>query len=283
MTAPYFYELAAHVYVAAYSGHTYKKLAAELQGAGLSAAYLKQGLDLHADAEALLSRMSAESPENKTLEHNIHAAAMELEMWLQTVKFRGRKAGKRTDFSEGLVKLLIGSDLHAHDHHISVAAQALRAVGYLRVLKPEHVSAFERDGSLRDLIMRGNTLTKKLYKVADNFVTPSSMVPRSHPIFAQFDALNAQMSAWLLQLFEASQRITEVRTLGIIGFVPHDRGLPVGGAAFNVTLHERGQGAPPVPGTAERTSGWSVGRQGNKENLGRPAWLPVEYGSVEGD
>lgn len=279
MSAPYFFELIGHVFVAAQSAHTHKELSKVLSPSGFGDAQVKEGLALVKEGETLLHTMLGSiMPDNKSLEHNIHAAVMEVEMWLQSVKLKCKKAG----FNASVCKVVVGHDLHAHDHTITGVAQALRAIGYLRSLDAEQVESLGGKDRVHDLVMRGNTLVKKLYKVADSLVMPSSMVPRSNPIFKQFDALNLKLSMWLDRLMGHVKKVNNLKVLGVIGHVPDDRGIPVGGAAFNVTLHERAIQAPPSPAEADRTSGWSVGRQGNKENQER-GWTPPDYGSVTGD
>jgi hypothetical protein len=55
-------------------------------------------------------------------------------------------------------------------------------------------------------------------------------------------------------------------------------GTPLGGAGKNITLHENAQRAAPNPSDAKTTSGWSVGRQGNRENIGQ-GWTPDDVTS----
>lgn len=278
MSAPYFFELIGHVYVASHSAHAHKELTEKLASAGFDAAQVKKGLELCERGEKLLKRMGQEMPDYKSLDHNIHAGVMEVEMWLQSVKLKFRKAG----FSSSITKLVVGHDLHAHDHTVTAVTQALRGVGYLRSLDDKQIESLGGESVVRDIIMRGNTMVNKLYKVADAFVTPTSLMPRTSPIFRDFDALNAEMSTWIVALLKAANKVKNIKVLGLIGHVPDDRGLPVGGAAFNVTLHEQAITTPPVPGTAERTSGWSVGRQGNRENQ-EHGWTSAGFGSVMGD
>lgn len=279
MSAPYFFELIGHVFVAAESAHHHKELSKVLSPGGLNDAKVKQGLDLVKQGEALLKKMFEVMPDNKTLEHNIHAAVMDVEVWLQSVKLKFKKAG----FNSSICKVVVGHDLHAHDHTVTAIGQALRAIGYLRALDDEQIGKIGGEQSVRDLMMRGNTKVKKLYKVADPLMTPSSMLDRSHEIFKQIDDLNIKMSTWIAELMIITTKVKSIKVLGVIGHVPDDKGLPAGGAAFNVVLHERAQQTPPDIRGAEKTSGWSVGRQGNNENQDRGGWLPSQTGSAMGD
>ena len=78
MSAPYFFELIGHVFVAAQSAHTHKELSKVLSPSGFGDAQVKEGLALVKEGETLLHTMLGSiMPDNKSLEHNIHAAVME--------------------------------------------------------------------------------------------------------------------------------------------------------------------------------------------------------------
>ena len=280
MSAPYFFQLIGHVYLAAHTAHDQESASSALKSAGFGKDRIDAGVKLADRAEELLERMIKTSPDNKTLGHNIHSAVMEVEMWLQTVKMRLKKA----KFDHDTIESALGHDLHAHEHTVSAIAQALRAIGTLRALDEQEVARLGTLQSVRDLIIRGNTLLKKLYKVADEQVTPSQLMPRDQPIFKEFDRVNQEMSAWIQELDRATaaSKTSHIKALGLIGYLPFGAGLPVGGTAFNVTLHERAITTAPDPKATVKTSGWSVGRQGNRENLGN-GWLTSEFGSAMGD
>lgn len=278
MAAHYFYQLLGHVYLASHTADHHGEVASALKGAGFGADKIKKGLELSARGEELLERKMLESPDNKTLEHNIHSAVAEVEMWVQTVKLRLRKAG----FDADSIKLAIGHELHAHRHTVTGIVQTLRAIGYLRTLDDEQRAALGSEQSVRDLVTRGNTLVKKLYKVADAFASPSSFMPGDAAIYGDLDKLARDLSSWISALDAAAQKCSDEAALGLAGYLPFGKGLPVGGNSFSVVLHERAIQDAPDPREAALTSGWSVGRQGNNENLGE-GWIDPEFGSVMGD
>ena len=278
MPSSMFYPLVGHVTAAAHSASHQKLAAARLKEVGFGETAVTEGLKIVQDAEALLRKRTVNYPDDKNLAHSIHTACDEVGRWAQTVRFRLSKAG----FSPGVLEIAMGDDLHVHDHNLSVIAQGLRTIAIVRNMEPVHLAAIGSEQSVRDLLSQGNTLLKKLYRTADNFVSPSAIVPKTRPIHAEFDAIIARSKAWLGQLDGACAKVTDQRVFGLIGYTPQGVGLAVGGTGFNITLHQRAQTSAPDPRQAHVTSGWSVGRQGNNENLGQ-GWTPPEYGSVEGD
>lgn len=279
MAGTYFFHVLGHVYLAAHTAHDDADVSATLKAAGFGPDKIKKGIDYGTRAEELLERKMLESPDNKTLGHNIHAAVADVEMWLQTLKLKMRKA----DFEKARANEILGHELHAHDHTVTAIVQGLRAIGVLRSMPDdERESAFGDQRAAHDTVMRGNTLLKKLYKVADEFVTANSMIDRGAEVIVDIDEVTSDMVAWLQMLDEAATKASDkVTELGKAGWLPFGVGLPVGGTSFGVVLHERAKTAAPAPNTV-RTSGWSVGRQGNKENLGS-GWGDVEVGSVMND
>ncbi len=261
MIRAYFFQLLGHVYLAAHTAHD---MASALTSAGLGADFIKQGIALGARGEALLDRRVLQYVEDKNLGHCIHASIEEVEMWHQTVRFMLRKAGVSAEQQAQV----LGHDVHAPKHTVTAIAQALRVIGVVRTDAALRAAMGGDEVTIRDTLVRGNTLLKKLYKVTDDLVTPSSVCPAHEPIHGEIDELIAQMSAWLGHI-EASADKLDDATLGKLGFLPVGRGMPVGGTAFGVTLHERAIRQAPDPAGATRTSGWAIGRQGNRENLGQ--------------
>lgn len=280
MSAAYFYQLIGHVYTAAYTADHEAEVASALKGAGFGADMIKRGLELSEKAEELLERKTLESPDNKTLEHNIHGAVGEVEMWLQTVALKMRKAG----FDKEAIHAAVDHHLHSSHHTITAVAQALRALGVLRTLEEDDIEKLGGEQRARDLVIRGNTLVKKLYKVADDFVSPGSMVGADDPLVRELDALMDDLSRWIEKLAEANEKLVSIpKAAGMTGLVPDTGfGLPSGGTAFGVVLHEKAQQASPNPREATLNSGWSVGRQGNNENVGK-GWLSTQYGTAMND
>ena len=272
MSAPMYYQLLGHVLVAAHTAHDYEDIAGDLQKAGFGESKVEAGLELARRGEELIEEKLHLSPDDKNMEHTIHSATTEVEMWMQTVKFRVRKAGFDAEFVDDV----LGHDIHGDKHTVTAIAQSLRAIAMLRTLDEGARASLGSDQSVRDLIIRGNTLLKKLYKNAAYIVVPSSMAPRSMDIFGKLDAQIGEMMSWLADLEDATRKIEDLESLGMLGYVPHDIGLPVGGTSFGVVRHERAQRAAPSSVEAITTSGWSVGRQGNSENLGK-GWVQPTY------
>ncbi|MEM1348145.1 MAG: hypothetical protein AAGI01_06300 [Myxococcota bacterium] len=270
MAAPMFFQLLGHVFLAAHTLALDEEARASIVRSGLDEAQLAKGEALSTLGEELLQRKTLESPDDKTLEHNIHSAVNEVEMWLQTVKFRLRKASVPGE----LTRAALEHHLHAEKHTVTAIVHALRALGILRVLPQDVREKLGPDQSVHDLITRGNTVVKKSYRVANPFISPSSLSPASMPIFQEVDAFLAGSQAWLERLEAAAQHLAasasdeELLQLGKIGVLPFGVGLPVGGTSFGVVVHQRAKQGAPDPHKARTTSGWSVGRQGNNENLG---------------
>jgi len=268
MAAPMFFQLLGHVFLAAHTLEHDGEARVAISGAGFDDAHVIKGGKLSEIGEQLLQRKTLESPDDKTLEHNIHSAIGEVEMWLQTVKFRLRKA----KVSDAIMHDAIGHHIHAEKHTVTAIVAALRALGVLRTLPQGVRDAIGSDQSVRDLIIRGNTMVKKSYKVANPFISPSSLSPPSMPIFQDIDAFIAEGQAWVASLDEAAANLAaggsddDLAQLGKLGVIPFGVGLPMGGTAFGVVVHQRAKQDAPDPREARTTSGWSVGRQGNNEN-----------------
>lgn len=112
MSAPMYYQLLGHLLVASHTAHDYKDIADDLSKAGFGEAKVEAGLQLAEAAEALVEKKLHQSPDDKNLEHSIHAAATEVEMWMQTVKFRARKGGLDGE----LVDDIMGHEVHGAKH-----------------------------------------------------------------------------------------------------------------------------------------------------------------------
>ena len=266
-----FFELLGHVSIAAMTIDEYEDVAQALSKAGFDASKVKAGLKLSHDGEALIGRRILEFADDRNLEHGIHTASAELEMWLQTLRFRLRKAGLGADEQEST----LGLDVHTHRHAVTVIAQAMRALGVLR----SDESLRQRLGSaqvVHDIIVRGATFLKKMYRVGDELVAPSAICPPQEPIHREFDQLTGAMISWLTGLDAALSKVSDVELIGLTGWLPEGKGAPAGGTARGVLLHASATKAPPDPSTATECSGWSVGRQGNRENLGQ-GWVTPTY------
>lgn len=269
MPAP-FYQLLGHIFVASHTAKEDASARSALKKVGFDKDQVKQGLALAKRGEEIIEQKVRESVVDKTLEHNIHSAMHEVEMWHQTVRFRLRKIG----FDAEARAVLLGEDMHAHKHTLSVVVQALRTMAQLRV-RSDVREQWGSEQSLRDTIMRGNTLLAKALKVLEIAMTPSSIAPEALPVFDAIEAHIDDMTAWLEGLADVVDGLDEV-AMGAIALVPPEAGLPAGGTAVDVLRHERAQRAAPNPADADVTSGWSIGRQGNREN-GEKGWILPAY------
>jgi hypothetical protein len=265
-----YYELLGHVYVA-----SHEEAAGALRKIGFTGDRIDAGQELAARVEEDIDHAIKEALEDRILEHSVHSSANEVEMWLQTVRFRLRKS----ELSEDMVERAVGAHLHPEDHTLAIVAQALRLIAMART----HEEIQEALGGARktaDVIQRGSTLLEKLYKISNILLDPTrTLTPDDAPPFQKLDDDRGEMEEWLGALTDQVEDADEKyeRDLGLVGFVPEDVGLPLGGTAYSVVLHERATSEAPDPERITTTSGWSAGRQGrNRENLGK-GWV------VEGD
>lgn len=242
-----FYETSEH----------HSDLRAALQGAGYTQNTHEAGQKLADQAFELLARLAAPDHQNdRSAAHLVHAASGEVEMWLQTVAARARRAGfEQPD-------LLVGAHLHGHDHAISVMAQARRALGVLRSDEALRRS-LGSERSVQDLMLRGHTLLAKLERCANDAVHPDGSDAKD-----KTQAQSAELERWLKSAHQAAERafVGQARAFGMLGVVPMGA-APLGGAAGAVTLHAQAQRPGALPVRAPDPAGWSVGRQGrNREN-----------------
>lgn len=266
-----FFELLGHVTAAAMTADAFEDVAEALNKVGFKLKNIQQGIELSHQGEALIERRILDYADDRNLEHSIHVAAAELEMWLQTVRFRLRKAGLDAEEQE----TVLGHDIHAHRHTVTAIAQGLRTLGVLRTDEALRQKLGNAQAT-HDIIVRGTTLIKKLYKVADELVSPSAICPSGEAIHKDFDQHILAMSQWLLSLDDALAKVADAELVGLAGWLPKGKGAPAGGTARGVTLHESASKAPPNPKDATDCSGWSVGRQGNRENIGQ-GWVAPTY------
>lgn len=201
---------------------------------------------------------------DKLAGHLVHTAATEVEMWLQTARFRARKV---LGDDHSAIDTLVGADLHGDNHTVTVIAQALRFVSILRM--DADLRAQLRSGrmSIEDLLQRGNALMSRLLRLAEDDAHPHDTDADTHiaPVTAKLEAFieSAHGAA-------SSALAAEPNLLGLLGVVTDDNAAPLGGTATNVTRHQRSHGPAPAPNPAPAAPGWSVGRQGrNNANIGK--------------
>jgi hypothetical protein len=269
MPAPYF-QLLGHVLLAAHTAEHDADCAAALKAAGFDHAKIEAGVELARQGEELVEQRMSETVEDKNLEHSLHSAVAELEMWFQTVEFQLRKGGIKGEMLEAT----LGHDVHGKKHTATAVAQGLRIIGMIRA--NEALQAAVGGGrKSADLLIKGHTLLKKVYRWSEDLVMPTSIAPESQDIFKKIFKQVEEMTRWLDALDAAAQRSSQLEAFGKLGWLAEGKGLPVGGTSYAVTLHERAKQAAPSP-VQKTTSGWSLGRQGNRENLGK-GWIAPVY------
>ncbi len=261
-----YYHLLGHVFVAVHACHSQADAREMLGKVGFGKDLVERGRKLVEEGESLVTRRLDEEGEDRTIEHGLHVAVAELEMWLRSAEY----LVKRKLDNAQLLELVFGHDLHAEDHTLTALARGIRALSLIRT-RPD---IQETLGSVRaghDLVVTGWALLNKVLKYTKMRLAPGPLSDENGAVFAALAQHEAAMRAWVLELKAATEKMTDKpKMLGYIGFLPAGVGLPMGGAAYDVVLHQQARRAAPNPADAQPTSGWSVGRQGrNRENLGK--------------
>lgn len=275
MSAPYFH-LLGHIFVAVEAYEQRASLASVMDNAGFGADQIDEGRALLARGEELIDRKADEVGDDRIYEHNLHKAADEVEMWKSTAAFRLKKALD----DESLVDDVLGRELHADNHTVTVVGQSLRLIAMVRT----HADIHEQLGSprqVKDLLVRGWVLLEKLFKNGDILMSPGSAGDPDAPVLGDIMAHRVAMFDWLAQLGQAAASLADdPGQLGYIGYVPEGVGLPLGGTAYSVPLHEKAQREDlPDMDDLRPDPGWSAGRQGrNRENLGS-GWVEPTFDS----
>jgi len=261
--------LLAHAVTAVHAVKESGDLGAALAKANFGKERIAEGEKLSHDAEALIARKVETIGEDRTREHALHAAVQELEMWWQTVAFLVKKNVEE----ESAIELTLARSLHAHDHSVTVVAQALRMQSMMRC--DERV--FERLGGAqktREMLNRGHALVSKVLRATDIRLAPEGS-EADLAIFGEIEAAHERLEKWVADLARAAEGAAakDKRLVGRLGLVPEGVGIPAGGSSYAVKLHERGQTDAPDPDDVRDCPGWSCGRQGrNRENLGK-GWV----------
>lgn len=264
-----FHHLLGHVVAADAGFHDSAELGQLLAKAGFSKEQMSSAHDLAQKAEALwIKYLSVE--ENRITDHNIHIAVGELEMWGQTVK-----AALRTKLAADAIAVAMGANIHATDHTTTAIAQAFRLLAMMRT--DEKIQAcFKDERRLHDAIQRGWALIVRVFR--NCHTREDALGDAGIAVVVEMNALQLKMKAWVEALEVAAAKLgTHAHLLGLLGYVPEGIGRPIGGTAFDVVLHQRGQGRVPAPNSSGPTSGWALGRQGrNSENLGK-GWVEPTF------
>ena len=166
MPTPYF-QLLGHIDLAVHTCQHSSEVVSALSAEGFGKDKLKRGAALAGEGAVLPDRRIEEVGDERITGHEVHSAATEVEMWMQTAEFRLKKA---VDDEEVLAKAR-GGDIHHDEHAIEVIAKALRMIGMIRTHPVLH-EKFGTGRSVRDLLIRGNTLLSKLFDVGDKLMSP---------------------------------------------------------------------------------------------------------------
>ena len=269
-----YYHVLGHVVAATFACRESGDLLAALQKGGFSKELVGEGEALWHEGEELVRAKIDAVGEDRIREHSVHAAAEEVEMWLQTAQFQVKKAVSDDDF---VMELVQAEKLHAHEHTLTVIAKSLRVLTILRC--DERVNKdLGGPEKVRQILNRGHALLKRLYKATDLRLAPDG-AEANLSIFGQLHEHRKRMEGWISALDGAVPAVAEkdLRLLARLGYAPNDYGIPVGGTSYAVVLHERGQAPPPDPRSVADCPGWSAGRQGrNRENLGK-GWVEPTF------
>lgn len=274
MPAPYF-QLLGHVFLASTACEKHSTTADALSKAGFGKAELQKGTELAEEGQELIDRKLEEGGDDRIIGHAVHSAADEVEMWHQTTSFLLKKAVD----DESLLEKTLGGHIHAEDHTVTVVAKSLRTIAMIRT-EPKLHEALGTGQKTRDLIIRGSTLLTKLYRNGDLLMQPGSSGDTDAAVFDDIRRHVKEMSDWIAELGRATDKmgVDQASLLGEIGYVPEGVGIPLGGTAYGVPLHEKAQrSTPPDPDDTSPAPGWSAGRQGqNRENLGK-GWVQPKF------
>jgi hypothetical protein len=219
-------------------------------------------------------RKAEEVGEDRIYEHNLHKSADEVQMWMSTASFKLKKALD----DETLIQKTLGKSLHSRSHTVTIIAQSLRLLATVRT-DPDVYETLGTSRQVKDLLMRGMVLLGKVFKNGDIQVAPGSAGDPGAPVFNDIIEHRAHMIEWVVKLGRAAEKLGDQPSLiGLLGYVPEGVGLPLGGTAYDVPLHQKAQREDLPDTTGLRPDpGWSVGRQGrNKENLGE-GWVKPSF------
>lgn len=274
MPTPYF-QLLGHLALADHTRRHNPEVESALADHGFGDDKWQTAERLVEQGESLIDRRAEEGPEERNTEHEVHSSGTEVEMWMQNASFRLKKA---VDDQEILDKTR-GADIHSDDHNVEVVQRTLRMIGMIRTSPVLH-EQFGTDRSVKDLLIRGNTLLSKMLDAGDKWLAPSHAGNPDAEVFRELEKAHRSMKQWLQSLDDAARLLDEQPAiLGELGYVPEGVGLPLGGTGYSITLHERSHREPPDPNEEPKSApSWTVGRQQgqNNENMGE-GWVEPSF------
>lgn len=272
MSSPYtpYLQLVGHTFLATHTAARNSTIEGALAECGLGSDALEQGQQIADEAVALFDRRAEEVVDERITHHEVHAHSEEVDMWMQTAEFRLKDAIR----DDQLLATVLGYDIHCDEHVVEVVAQALRMLGMIRTDETIH-EGLGTGRSTRDLLIRGNTMLRKLVDCCEKYLAPSHAGNPDADVFGDIEASHDALTSWMHTFDDVVDNLEDrPDILGMLGYVPDEVGLPLGGTGYSITLHERSHREPPPPGKEEgRGPGWTIGRQGrNNENMGK-GWV----------
>ena len=173
-----FFQLLGHVELVVHTTAHNSEVEEALGAHGFGEDKLAEGRKMANLGEELPDRRSEEAGEDRLIEHEVHNSATEVEMWMQTAEFRLKKA---VDDPAVLHKAL-GKGIHVDEHVVEVVCRALRLLGMIRTHGLIH-QQLGTGRSVKDLLIRGNTLLRKLLSNGDTMMGPGHSGDPSAPVF----------------------------------------------------------------------------------------------------
>lgn len=256
-----FFYLLGHAVVAADGFSHSEELIKALKNNGASKELLTDATEMMHRGEALLVKKTESCGEDRIREHGLHFASDEAEMWLESVRRKLKNSGLDSEKKNKLYAV----GLHSHDHAVTVVARMIRAISTIST-DSEIAEKLGKERELRDVLNRGNAALSRLIKTGEIKMRAKEDQDRLK-VFHDIKLYIQDISKWMDEIVKYSADFKTPELYGWLGLVSKNVGIPVGGASFAVTLHERGQTTAPV-GESDPCSGWSIGRKGNTENLG---------------
>ena len=234
-------------------------LVAALKKGGASEHLATQTSELLHEGEALIAQKIEKCGEDRIREHGLHFACSEAEMWLETIA-----ATLRPVLDESTFSMVLAKALHAHGHALTVSAKMMRTLSAI-ASSPDIAIHFGDERAVKDVLGRGNAALARLIKTGEIQLRPKEE-QEGFKIFNELNAFRKKGQDWFDGLENAATSLSP-ELCGWLGIVPKGKGIAVGGASRAVELHGRGQTTPPKANVYPCT-GWSIGRQGNSENIG---------------